>query len=186
MQYTFARSAIIAGFCLAGAVFAQAQTSPANPHAGMDMAHAHAGMAEHGAHDSAKMQARFAKHLADLKTRLQLTPAQEGAWISFADSMKLPATRPAMPNWKDMDKLGTVERIDKMHAMRVERNAKMDQHEAAIKSFYATLSPSQQKVFDLEHSQMHRRMQGGHGMMPWHHEGSDMHDMHGMHEGQHG
>ncbi len=185
MKHTLARS-LIAGFCLAGAALAQAQTSPANPHTGMDMAHTHAGMAEHGAHDSAKMQARFAKHLADLKTRLQLTPAQEGAWISFADSMKPPATRPAMPNWKDMDKLGTVERIDKMHAMRVERNAKMDQHEAAIKSFYAQLSPSQQKVFDLEHSQMHRRMQGGHGMMPWHHEGSDMHDMHGMHEGQHG
>jgi hypothetical protein len=43
----------------------------------------HHGEHRMGRHDPAKMQAWMAKRQAELKTRLQVTPAQEGAWTTF-------------------------------------------------------------------------------------------------------
>ncbi len=124
------------------------------------------------------MQAWVARRMADLKTRLQISPAQEPAWTAFADSMKPPATRPARMDWKAFEKLSTPERIDKMHAMRAERAANMEKRESAVKTFYAALTSPQQKVFDLEHSRMHHHMHshwghGGHGHMGDHDHGAD-------------
>ncbi len=110
-----------------------------------------------------KMQAMVAKHLAELKTQLKITAAQEGAWTTFTAAMKPPA-RPDFkrPDPAEMDKLSTPERIDAMQKIRSERmaamNAEMDKRHDAIKVFYATLTPEQKKVFDAEHSRMERRM----------------------------
>lgn len=117
--------------------------------------------------DPAKMQARMAerhaKHLADMKIRLQISPAQEGAWTAFADAMQ-PPVRTAVDRSKfraEMEKLTTPERIDKMQALKAQRDAEMTKRANAVKTFYAALTPAQQKVFDLE-SLKHGRM-GGHG-----------------------
>ena len=57
-----------------------------------------------------------------------------------------------------MEKLPLPERIDKMRAFRKERmaamDAAMDKRDDAIKTFYATLTPEQQKIADEEHSKM--------------------------------
>lgn len=120
--------------------------------------------AEHaGHHDPAKMQAHFAKRLAELKAKLKLTAGQEAGWTSFTASMQPPA-RGMRPNRAEFEKLSTPERIDKMRAMRTERNAEMDKRADATKAFYATLTPEQQKLFDAN-AMPHRGEMGDHMRM---------------------
>jgi protein CpxP len=103
------------------------------------------------------MQAWIAKRQAELKAKLKITPTQEGAWTSFTASMQPPAhgARPTPEQRAEFAKLTTPQRIDKMREMRAqrqaERNAAMDKRGEATKTFYAALSPDQQKTFDAEH-----------------------------------
>jgi protein CpxP len=121
--------------------------------------------------DPAKMQEFMAKRLAEFKIKLQLTPAQEGAWTTYTEALKPPATPPARLERAAFEKLTTPERIDQMRALRAQRNAEMDKRADATKAFYATLTPSQKKVFDLETLRHHRPHPM---MMRWHHEGPGM------------
>lgn len=133
-----------------------------------------------GRHDPAKMQARIARHQAELKAKLALTPAQEGAWATFTASMQPPARPAARPDRAAMkaefDKLTTPQRIDKMRELRAQRmaemNAAMDKRGDATKAFYAALSPEQQKTFDSQ-----RMGRGGMGGMG----GKGHHGHHGQH-----
>lgn len=111
-----------------------------------------------GHHDPAKMQAMMAKHQADLKDKLKLTTAQEGPWTAYTAAMQHPAgrgMRPSDAQRAEMSQLSTPERIDKMRAMHTERmtqmTAEMDKRANATKTFYAALTPEQQKVFDAAH-----------------------------------
>jgi periplasmic protein CpxP/Spy len=118
-----------------------------------------------GRHDPAKMQAHMAKRQAEMKAKLKITPAQEGAWTAFTTAMQPPASmgaRPGREQRAEMDKLTTPQRIDKMREMRTQRLAAMDKRMDATKTFYAALSPEQQKVFDTEHSKRGGRHGGGH------------------------
>ena len=164
---------LLAGIMATAALAATAQTvapaaattaaAPAKPagHHGEPM----------GRHDPAQMQARMAKHQADLKAKLKLTPAQEGAWTAFTGSMQPPAhgARPTPEQRAEFDKLSTPERIDKMRALRSQRmtemNAAMDKRGEATKTFYTALNADQKKVFD---SQRMGKGGMGHGM---HHKG---------------
>lgn len=111
-------------------------------------------------HDPAKMQAHMLKRQAELKAKLKITAAQEAAWTTFTASMQPPAHGPR-PDRAEFDKLSTPERIDKMRALRAERDAEMDKRGDATKAFYAALSPEQQKVFDA--NAMPHRGHGGPG-----------------------
>ena len=110
-----------------------------------------------GHHDPAKMQAMMAKSQAEMKAKLKITPAQEGAWTTFTASMQPPAhgARQTPEQRAEFDKLATPQRIDKMREMRTQRmtemNAAMDKRGEATKTFYAALTADQQKVFDAEH-----------------------------------
>ena len=119
-----------------------------------------------GRYDPAKMQAGMAKRQAAMKAKLQITPAQEGAWTAFTAAMQPPAdmmgARSGVEQHAEMDKLTTPQRIDKMREMRTQRMALMDKRGDAAKAFYAALSPDQQKVFDAEHSMRGGRHGGGH------------------------
>lgn len=112
--------------------------------------------------DSAKMEDKMNKHLAELKTKLKIAAPQEGAWTTFTAALK-PTVRQAhtRPDPSEMEKLTTPERIDKMRALRAQRRtemqAQMDKREDATKTFYTTLNAEQKKVFDAEHSKMMRR-----------------------------
>ncbi len=106
-----------------------------------------------GNRDPAKMQAWIARRHAALKAQLNLTPAQEGAWTAFTDAAKPPmALMATRPDPAEMAKLTTPERLDKMKALRAQRMSDMasamDKHADAVKTFYAVLTPEQQKVFD--------------------------------------
>jgi periplasmic protein CpxP/Spy len=114
-------------------------------------------------HDPAKMQERIAQRQAELKAKLQITPTQEGAWSAFTTAIQPPADRPARPDRAEIAKLTTPERIDRMQAAKARRDAQMAKRADATKTFYAALSPAQQKVFDAETLHMGPRMYRHHG-----------------------
>ena len=92
---------------------------------------------------------------AALKAQLKLTAAQEAAWTAFVDAHKPPAgMMDRQAAMADMAKLTTPERIDKMKELRAqhmgEMTAAMDKRAEATKTFYAVLTPEQQKVFDAQ------------------------------------
>ena len=151
---------------------AQMPTTAAPAASGMPAATAGAHGGHMDRHDPAKMQARVAKRLAEMKAKLKITPAQEGAWTTFTAAMQPPAGMATRTGWRqapeqraEMAKLTTPERIDKMRAMRTERmtemNTTMDKRGEATKAFYAALTPEQQKVFDAEHAAMRGGRHGG-------------------------
>ncbi|MEI6803484.1 MAG: Spy/CpxP family protein refolding chaperone [Burkholderiales bacterium] len=123
-----------------------------------------------GRMDPAKMEAFIAKRAAEVKTKLKITPAQEAAWTAFTAAMKPPAPRAEnRPDPAEMAKLPLPERLEKMRSLHTqhaaEMNAGMDARIAAVKTFYAVLSPEQQKVLDAEHNRLaaHREHRWGHG-----------------------
>ena len=153
----FLRTTLATCALVAGAGLAAAQTQPVAPAAPATPG----GPAAHERHfDPARMAERMNRHLADLKQKLQLSPAQEGAWSSFANAMQ-PQAPIQRPDPQAMAGLSTPERIDQMRAMRDRRNAEMDRRAEATKAFYAQLTPEQKKTFDAETARMgHRHMHG--------------------------
>jgi protein CpxP len=130
-----------------------------------------------GRYDPAKMQARMDQRLAALKTKLQVTAAQEAAWAAFTTAVK-PTHSTAMANMAathaELDKLPTPERLDRMRVLHTQRVAEMsllmDQRAEATKTFYAVLTPVQKKVFDEQFSRATGR-HGDHHMGPMGHMG---------------
>jgi Spy/CpxP family protein refolding chaperone len=151
---------VVAGL-LAGVGFAALAQKAGN--------HEAAGDGRPGMHrmDPAKMDAIHAKRSAELKAKLKITAAQEADWSAFTNAMKPPVRgeKPKMDK-AELAKLPTPERLDKMKALRAEmvseRNTRMEQRDAAVKTFYATLTPEQKKVFDTE-SAAHRGNRHGKG-----------------------
>jgi Spy/CpxP family protein refolding chaperone len=122
-----------------------------------------------------RMQERMQKRMADRETRLKealkLNPNQENAWQEFTAAMQPPKAAPAQRlDRAEWDKLTTPQRMEKMQALRNEREAAMSKRMEAVKKFYATLTPEQQKTFDEQHQRMGhegRRHGGRHeGMGP--------------------
>ena len=99
-----------------------------------------------------RMQAQHAERLAALKEKLKLTPAQEGAWSSFTAAQQRPARSMGQADAEraEFAKLTTPQRLDRMQARQAERSAMFAKRADATRSFYATLTPEQQKTFDAE------------------------------------
>lgn len=89
----------------------------------------------------------FEKHQERLHTVLQLTAAQETAWNTYQAQVK-PKDKAERPDVAGLEKLNTVQRLDKMEALGKERDAEHAQRSKAIRTFYAQLNDSQKKVFD--------------------------------------
>ena len=116
------------------------------------------------------MADRLAKREADLKAALKLTAEQETAWTQFTSAVKPPAMDSKnRPSREELAKLTTPQRMDKMQALKAERDAHMAQRIAATKAFYAALTPEQQKVFDEQTRQMGGHGDRGHGGHGKHH-----------------
>ncbi len=109
----------------------------------------------------------FEKNLADLKKQLNLTAAQEPLWESFVQSVR-PQSPPApmaeraqMKEWAQMAAPLRAQKMLDLHIARHDQKlAQMRDHLEALKTFYAQLSPQQQKTFDQvswkHHTQMRR------------------------------
>lgn len=125
-----------------------------------DCGYGHMGgrMGGHG-WSSEKMQERIAKHQADLHAKLKLSAAQEPAWKTFTDSMQ-PGAMMQRPDRAEMEKMAAPERMEKMLGLMKDREARMSSHLAAMKTFYATLTPEQKKTFDANFGPRGRHMGG--------------------------
>lgn len=158
-QRSFAKRALVVGLIAGSSILAA--SSFAMP--GGDSA-AGEGCGHHGQKASGNWQENRAKHLSDLKEKLQLTPQQTAAWDAFAGAsgkgMHQGMDKPAMQG--GFDKLTTPQRLDKMMAMSDARRAKMAERAQAVKAFYAQLTAEQKKVFDAEANPGFHRGHGQH------------------------
>ncbi|WP_137918181.1 Spy/CpxP family protein refolding chaperone [Hydrogenophaga sp. 2FB] len=113
----------------------------------------------------AHMQQKMAERQAVLKAELKLKPEQEPAWNAFVARTQ-PQARPAPQGAReDWSRLTTPQRLDKVQALKTQRDAAFAQRTDAIRSFYAALDAEQQKVFDAKHLSGFQRtgMRGDHG-----------------------
>lgn len=129
-----------------------AQSGPQNPSPG-DAAtsarheHRHEQMRERMRE---RMKERHSKALETLQSKLGLHADQASAWNSFSQAMQMPAQPPARLDRATMEKLTTPERIERMQALKTERDAVMQKRQQAIQTFYASLNAEQKKVFDQQ------------------------------------
>jgi Spy/CpxP family protein refolding chaperone len=120
-------------------------------------------MADHGCDHMRAHTEHHAKmmkqHHADLHDALKLSADQEPGWKKLMDSEQ---PGPAMSGGQSEDwaKLNAPERAEKMLELSKVRQARMAEHVAALKAFYASLTPAQQKTFEDFHAAQHRRMTG--------------------------
>lgn len=158
IQRSFAKRALVVGLIAGSGILAASSFAmPAGDSANSE------GCGQHGkAHGNG--QENRAKHLSDLKEKLQLTPEQTAAWDTFAGAsgkgMAPGMDKQAMRG--EFDKLTTPQRLDKMMALSEARRAKMVERAAVVKAFYAQLSAEQQKVFDAEAKAGFHRGHGQH------------------------
>ncbi|MBS1189395.1 MAG: hypothetical protein H6R10_1187 [Rhodocyclaceae bacterium] len=94
---------------------------------------------------------RMQQHRKALHDALKLTPDQEPAWKKFTESMQ-PMARPDRGQPGEWAKLTTPERADRMLEMSKQHQDRMATHVAALKDFYAVLTPEQKKTFDDFHA----------------------------------
>ena len=145
---------------LAGASFAAAAQSPAQPAADpkpapqIEQPQRHPGARAEQRRDPAqrleRMREHRAQHLAALKQKLALNASQEGAWQSFAGAQQPPARPPHRMDRAEFAKLTTPQRLDQMQKRQAERAERFAARASATRTFYAALTPDQQKVFDAE------------------------------------
>ena len=148
-QGSFTKRAVLAGLIAgSGILAASAYAVSADNAAGTPRCEA-----RHQQQGAARWEDRRAAHRAELKEKLALTADQEAAWNTFTESAQpgprhFGIDRKAMR--EEFEKLRTPERLDRMQAMSEMRRVRMAERAGAIKTFYAQLSPEQQRVFDAE------------------------------------
>lgn len=132
-----------------------AQQPPAKGGERMDRAKMAEKMKEHSKEGMEKRQA----HMHD---QLKITAAQEPAWKAFTEATKRDDNDKPHDK-KAMEELSAPARMEMMMNHDQERLAMMQKHLGALKTFYAVLTPEQQKTFDKMSMRMHQQrkhMQG--------------------------
>lgn len=127
----------LAPAALALATFAHAQ--PAGPPPG-------GGGGPPRAELEARRDAMRAQHLDDLRTVLRLRPDQEPALAAFIEAHKSEPRDFDGP--REPRVLTTPQRVDDMAKREAEMSARHKRLSDGLTTFYAALSPEQQKVFD--------------------------------------
>ena len=157
LKNTLVLSLTTASLAIAAGVFAQ-QTPTSAPAQASARSTEHAKRMEQR---QQRMQAGMEKHRHQLHEKLKLTPQQEPAWKAFTEATKPQHDQKMMQSRADhqaMAAMSAPARMEKMLERSKERLARMQQHLDALKSFYAVLTPEQQKIFDASHQGMHDRM----------------------------
>jgi protein CpxP len=121
----------------------------------------------------AKFAAKMEKRQEALHAKLKLTAAQEPAWKTFVEQTKPPQRDANKQHHEDRAawaKLTTPERMEKFLARMQTREQFLTARLNAVKTFYAVLTPTQQKTFDAAYA---------HGPFGGHHH---RHRHHGAHD----
>jgi hypothetical protein len=101
------------------------------------------------------VQANILRNQSQLHDQLNLSQEQETIWNDFIASVPAPA-KPTKSERMAMDKLTTPERLELQLNQIKEQEAKMASNLVALKTFYAALTPEQQKSFDEYHGRLAR------------------------------
>ncbi|MEO8408129.1 MAG: Spy/CpxP family protein refolding chaperone [Oxalobacteraceae bacterium] len=107
-----------------------------------------------------RMHEHMAKRQAELHAKLKLNASQEAAWKTYTDSMT-PPDRSQRPDRAALQNMPAPQRMQAMLDRMKQGQTRMESHLAALKTFYAVLTPEQQKIFDAEFGQ-HRGHRRGH------------------------
>ena len=108
-------------------------------------------------HDS---NAHFEKHMSMLHDSLKLSTDQETAWNEFSSKMK--PVRMERPDRKDWKHMSAPDRLDKALDLLKSREKALADRAAAVHTFYAALTPDQQKIFDQRFEAYHHERRHGH------------------------
>jgi hypothetical protein len=152
----------------------QMQGQNQGPHMGQMQGNREARSGEHrGNHDPV---AATQKRLEQLKQKLNLKPAQQASWDTFANATIANARARAEAHEKmegrgqgDRQSMPTPERMEKMAAMMRTGADSMSKASADTKVFYDGLSVEQRTIFDLSAQKAWKERMGhgehhGHGM----------------------
>jgi protein CpxP len=109
---------------------------------------------------------RVERHIAELRRRLKVTPAQKTQWDAFAQVMRDNAARmdkafearSANPNMNALDDLKAYAAIAQTHAEDMQRLL------PAFEALYGAMTPDQQKVADTVFRDFENRREGRHRM----------------------
>jgi len=153
--------AVIAGL-VAGASLAFGAATYAQPYGGgmgygpgAGMGHGQGQMAGKGPGAGVDRAARAESHLAAMKSQLQITPAQEGAWQLFATKAKeQAASMQAFHAQMQTSTANAAERMTQRTAAMQQRAVLMTAKSDAFVALYATLSPEQKAIADQSFGQM--------------------------------
>lgn len=115
--------------------------------------------------DPAKMAEHMDKRAQKLHDALKITPAQESAWQTYLSAIKADMPQPGQFDRAAFREMPAPQRMEKMIEMSRSHTARMENHLTALKTFYAVLTPEQQKTFD--HAMGHFGA-GHHRMMMMH------------------
>jgi len=114
--------------------------------------------ADPGCGNMSRREAHFEHHAKMIEQRhqqlhdaLKLSAEQEPGWKKFAESEQLKPP-PGIDQPEDWSKLSTPERAEKILELSKMHQAHMAEHVAALKAFYATLTPEQKKTFEEFHA----------------------------------
>jgi len=122
--------------------------------------------ADPGCGNMSRREAHFEHHAKMIEQRhqqlhdaLKLSAEQEPGWKKFAESEQLKPP-PGIDQPEDWSKLSTPERAEKILELSKMHQAHMAEHVAALKAFYATLTPEQKKTFEEFHASPPGGMRG--------------------------
>jgi hypothetical protein len=101
------------------------------------------------------VQANILKNQGQLHDQLNLSHEQEPVWNEFIASVPVSPKSTRLERIA-MDKLTTPERLELQLNQLKEQEAKMASNLLALKTFYAALTPEQQKTFDEYHAKAAR------------------------------
>jgi hypothetical protein len=126
---------------------------------------------DHGKRDARLPSERVEARLAEAKTKLKITSAQEAQWNAFADVTRRHAKAAdeqikAMRDGKESQgkRLTAVERLERRQQMAAAHSQRLTEVIAAAKPLYAALSAEQKAIADDMLTP--RRGHGGRGQRP--------------------
>ena len=91
---------------------------------------------------------RMARRAANLKEKLNLTASQEPAWNAYVARMTPDSRKGQRPSRAELAAMSAPERMERQLAQLKTMEGVMSQRLEATKSFYAALTPEQQKIFN--------------------------------------
>lgn len=95
-------------------------------------------------------------HQQRMHQELKITSSQEPAWNAFIASMQA-NHEVKKHDRKEMMEMTAPQKMEKMMQLKQERMAKMQTRLASLKTFYAVLTPEQQKKFDQMSKHMSKK-----------------------------